>query len=69
MVVINLYNLIQRRGWTQKELSARTSVRKATISDMCNNISKALGISNLNKLCKALGCKIEDLIEYIPDDE
>jgi len=69
MIVIKLQNMIRRGGWTQKEFSVMTSIRQATISEMCNNVCKSLMIRNLNKICKVLNCEIEDLIEYIPDSE
>ena len=67
MIKIHLYTLLQEKGWTQRELARRTAIREATISEMCNNCIVRVNILHLNKICKELYCKIEDILEYIPD--
>ena len=52
---------------TQKELSEITNIRLATINDMITGKSKAIGIENLNKICKVLNCNVSDLFTYIED--
>jgi len=67
MVRIRLYDLLQEMGLTQRDLHNKTGIREATISYMCNNDCKMLSIKNLDKMCVALNCGIEDIIKYIPD--
>jgi putative transcriptional regulator len=69
MIKICLYDLLQSRGMTQRELHEESGVREGTISDMCNNESKMLGVRSLDRICKALDCKIGDIIEFIPDGD
>ena len=68
MVYIHLYDLIHSRGWTQRQLSQETGIREAAISEMCNNRIKRIAVVHLGKMCKALHCKVEDILEYIPDE-
>jgi len=39
----------------------------STISRLRNN--KGISTTTLNDLCKILNCKVEDIIEYIPEEE
>lgn len=68
MIRIYLLDLLQEKGWTQRKLSKKTSIREATISEMCNNCIARINVQHLNKICEALNCRVEDLIEYLPDD-
>lgn len=67
MIIIKLYDLLQNKAWTQHELSVRTGIREATISNMCNNTSKRLRLSTLDSICKAMKCNVEDVLEFIPE--
>lgn len=53
---------------TQKELIAQSGMSSATISNLYNEKIKRLDFDTLEKLCKIFNCKVEDLIEYIPDE-
>lgn len=67
VIKINLYELLQSKGWSQRQLSIKTDVREGTISDMCHNECKMLGVESLDKICRALNCDIGDILEYIPE--
>lgn len=56
-------------------LSRKTEIRPNTISKWVNNEQlqedekvKSINVDALNKICKVLNCKIEDIIEFIEDD-
>ena len=69
MVIIKLQSLIDSRGWAQRELSKEAEIRVATINHMCNNASQYLNITHLDSICRVLNCRIEDIMEYIPDED
>jgi putative transcriptional regulator len=59
-------------GKTMYWLSKTTGIRPNTISQWVNNnvLSeeekvKSISVDNINKICNALECKVEDLFEYI----
>ena len=58
-----LQDMIQRRGWSQTELSQRSGVPQPMISDIANGNVKNPRLMTIYKLAKALRCMIEDLIE------
>lgn len=62
MVKINLHRLLADRKMTQSELAERTGIRPSTICDMYNNTCSFLKIDNIDKICSALECTIQELI-------
>lgn len=55
-------------------LSRKTEIRPNTISQWVNNEHlaedkkvKTIKVEALNKICKVLHCKLEDIIEYVED--
>ncbi|MCL2352888.1 MAG: helix-turn-helix transcriptional regulator [Firmicutes bacterium] len=51
------------------ELCKRTKIRPATINGMYHGKTKRVNVVNLDKICRALDCTTEDILEYIPDEE
>ena len=46
------------------ELSRLTGINKNALSELYYEKVKAVRFETLDKICRALGCKIEDLLEY-----
>ena len=69
MVIIKLKDLIESKSLSQRVLSQEAGIRSATINHMCNNVSQYINITHLDSICRALNCKIEDIVEYIPDED
>ena len=67
MIKIHLFDLLQSKGWTQRDLAKKISVREATISNMCNNCIPRINIKHLSSICEVMNCKVEDVLEYVPD--
>ena len=57
------------RRITLIELSEATGINRMTLSKMINHKGYSTVTDNLDKLCTFFECKIEDLIEYIPDEK
>lgn len=51
------------------DLKRRTGIRDDTISAYYYEYIKRINKEDLNKICKALDCRIDELLEYIPDEE
>lgn len=69
MVKINLRKLLSERRMTQAELAERTGIRPSTICDICNNTCSFLKIDNIDKICEALECSVQELISVFPADK
>jgi putative transcriptional regulator len=67
MVKIHLSRLLGERRMTQKELHEKTGIRYETVGAYYHEFVKRMNRGDIDKMCRVLGCRIEDLLEYIPD--
>ncbi|MHC1683397.1 MAG: helix-turn-helix domain-containing protein [Clostridiaceae bacterium] len=67
MIRIHLSRLLGELKWTQAELARRTGIRPSTINEMYHEIIERINIEHLDKICEALNCTLDELIEYIPN--
>lgn len=58
--------LLAEQSMTQKRLAELTGVRPPTISAICNGTIKELPVGVLEKICAALNCAVNDIVEYDP---
>lgn len=56
------------RRITLIEVSEATGINRMTLSKMINHKGYSTVTDNLDKLCLFFDCKIQELIEYIPDE-
>ena len=68
MIVINLDVMMAKRKMSLGELSEKVGITIANLSILKNNKAKAIRFSTLDAICKALDCKVEDLLEYREDE-
>ncbi len=69
MIKIYLSRILGEKRITQKKLSKLTDIRPGTINAYYHEYIQRINVADLNKICKALNCKLSDLIEYMPDDD
>lgn len=63
------YLMVDHQIKTIAELSRRTGLNKNTISKLVNNDKpETLTLENILKICDLFNCTLQDLIEYIPDE-
>jgi len=55
--------------WTIGDIAKETNINRMTLSKMINHRGCTVGSDKLDKLCEFFGCKIGDLVEYIPDEK
>ncbi len=67
MIVINLDVMMAKRKMSLNELSEKVGITLANLSILKNNKAKAIRFSTLDAICKALDCKVEDIIAYEED--
>ena len=69
MIIINLDVMMAKRKMSLNELSERVGITIANLSILKNNKAKAIKFSTLDAICKALDCRVEEIIEYSPDKQ
>ena len=67
MIVINLDVMMARRKMSLGELSEKVGITLTNLSILKNNKAKAIRFSTLDAICRALGCRVEDILEYRED--
>ncbi|MDD7739570.1 MAG: helix-turn-helix transcriptional regulator [Fusicatenibacter sp.] len=67
MIIVNLDVMLARRKMSVTELSERVGITMANISILKNGKAKAVKLSTLDAICKALDCQPGDLLEWKPD--
>ncbi len=67
MIVINLDVMMARRKMSLGELSDKVGITLANLSILKNNKAKAIRFSTLDAICRALDCRVEDILEYKED--
>lgn len=68
MITFNkLWNVMKEKGVSTYKLREECGIDSKTIRRLKAN--ENMETKTLNKLCSVLDCKIEDIMEYIPDPE
>ncbi len=65
---IKLNKLLEESGMSKNKLSHKAELQRSQINGYCNNEITRLDVDVLARICTALNCKIEDLLEFIPKD-
>ena len=68
-IKIKLNELLKKSGMSKNKLSHKAEMQRTQINGYCNNEITRLDTDVLARICTALDCKIEDLLEFIPPKE
>ena len=68
-IIINIDVMLAKRKMSVTELSERVGITMANISILKNGKAKAIKLSTLNSICKALDCQPGDILEYVEDGD
>lgn len=66
-IIVNVDVMLAKRKMSVTELSERVGITMANISILKNGKAKAIKMSTLNQICKALQCQPGDILEYVED--
>ena len=67
-IIINIDVMLARRKMSSGELAQKVGITPANLSILKCGKAKALRLSTLEALCKALDCSPGDILEYRPDE-
>ena len=68
-IVINLDVVMAKRKVGLTELAKDVDITLANLSILKNNKAKAVRLSTLDAICKALDCQPGDILEYVEDED
>ena len=66
---IKVDELIESKGISKNKLAHRAEMQRTQLNQYCNNENTRLDTAVLARLCTALDCKIEDILEFVPADD
>lgn len=69
MIVVNLDVMMARRKMSLNELSEKVGITLANLSILKNGKAKAVRLSTLDAICRALDCTPGDILEYREENE
>ena len=67
MIVVNIDVMLARRKMSSGVLAQRIGISAANLSILKNGKAKAIRISTLEAICRALECQPGDILEYRED--
>lgn len=67
IIYTRLWKTMKERGISQYKLEKEYNISNSLIDKLRKNAS--VTTYTLNNLCRILNCRIEDIAEYIPDEE
>lgn len=68
MIVINLDVMMARRKMSLNELSERVGITIANLSILKTGKAKAVRLTTLDAICRALDCQPGDILEYTSEE-
>lgn len=68
MIKILLSKKLGEIRWTQADLARTTGIRANTINELYHELVERVNLRHLSLICEALNCKLDELMEYVPDE-
>lgn len=68
-IKIKVDELIEAKGISKNKLAHRAEMQRTQLNQYCSNEITRLDTAVLARLCTALDCKIEDILEFVPADD
>ncbi len=67
-IVINIDVMLARRKMSSGELAEKVGITPANLSILKCGKAKAIRITTMESICRALDCQPGDILEYVPDE-
>lgn len=68
-ILINLDLMLVKRKMKSYELAGKIGITNANLSILKSGKAKAIRLSTLDAICRALDCQPGDILEYTEDEE
>ena len=67
-IIINIDVMLARRKMSSGELTDKIGITPANLSILKCGKAKAIRITTMDAICRALDCQPGDILEYKPDE-
>ena len=65
-IVVNIDVMLARRKMSSLELAEKIGTTPSNLSILKTGKAKAIRVSTMDALCRALDCQPGDILEYVP---
>ena len=66
-IIVNIDVMLARRKMSSGELAEKVGITPANLSILKCGKAKAIRVSTMEAICRALDCQPGDILEYQPD--
>ena len=67
-IKIKLNEMLKNREMSKNKLCHKAELQRTQLNNYCNNEITRLDTDVLARICFALNCKIEDILEFVPPE-
>ena len=67
-IIVNVDVMMAKRKMSSQELAEKIGITQANMSILKTGKAKAIRLTTLDAICKALDCQPGDVLEYRPDE-
>jgi len=68
-IIVNIDVMLARRKMSSQDLAEKVGITPANLSILKTGKAKAVRLSTLDSLCRALACQPGDILEYSTGDQ
>ena len=74
MIRFKLGEMIEKKQFAEgrrvtiNEIATATGLNRMTLSKILNQKGYGTGTDTIDRLCQFFGCRVEDLMEHLPDE-
>ena len=65
-VTIKILDILNEKELSKNKLAQMAQMERTQLNRYCNNQVRLIDLNVLARLCTALDCKIEDILEFTP---
>ncbi|MFR2037363.1 MAG: helix-turn-helix domain-containing protein [Blautia sp.] len=65
-IAVRLTEVMEQRGMSKNKLIHRAELERTQLNQYCTGKILRVDLAVLSRICHALDCRVEDILEYIP---
>lgn len=63
-IIFKIDKILEENNISKNKLEQETNMQRTQLNSYCNNKVKRIDLKTIAKLCYALNCNVEDIMEY-----